>query len=139
MQEEVSDKKLNLQYTAGVFIVISTALFLISKELVKNDFTRTLRNNKIISVELYNNFFSQDDIKNIFNKFESTEGRFRCESFSGFINFENGENIPIEVFRHCYEKNRYIIISKKYSIDATIGDIRTSAFDFIKTDSITSH
>ena len=137
-QEEILDKMGKLKYIAGIFITISTTCFLGSKELIKQDFRKALNENKVISTELDDTFFSQDDMKSVFRNFESTEGRFRCEHYSGFINFESGENIPIEVFRHCYEKNRYIIISKKYSIDATIGDIRTSAFDFIKSDSITS-
>ncbi|WP_435525780.1 hypothetical protein [Chryseobacterium indoltheticum] len=74
----------------------------------------------------------------LFDKFEPTEGRFRCESFTGFINFENTKSIPIEVIRHCYEKNRYIIISKKYYMDADIGDIVTDKFDYIQKDTINS-
>lgn len=135
-QEEVLDKIGKLKYIAGIFITISTCCFLGSKELIKQDFRKALNENKIISTELDEVFFSQQDIKDVFNNFEPTEGRFKCESFNGFINFENGENIPIEVFRHCYEKNRYIIISKKYKVDATIGDIRTSAFNYIKNESV---
>ncbi|UQB68289.1 hypothetical protein [Epilithonimonas zeae] len=137
-QEEVSDKIFKINSIAGIAMIISFICFMLSKELIKQDFNNTLSENKIISFEVDNFFINPDEIRDAFKNFESSEGRFRCEKCKGFINFKNGKNIPIEVFRHCYEDKRYTIISKKYSIDATIGDVRTSAFDFIKNDSITS-
>jgi hypothetical protein len=137
-QEQASDKKARLTYTSLTLITISTFCFTGAKAIIKKDFKNTLEENKIMLVEFDDVFFSQDDMNGVFNKFESTEGRFRCESFTGFINFENKKSIPIEIIRHCYEKNRYIIISKKYNIDVTIGDIRTSKFDYIQLDTINS-
>ncbi len=137
-QEEISGKIFKINRIAGIAMIISFISFMLSKELVKLDFNNTLSENKIISFEIDDFFINPDEIRDAFKNFESSAGRFRCEKFNGFINFENGKSIPIEVFRHCYEKKRYTIISKKHSIDATIGDVRTSLFDFIKNDSITS-
>lgn len=136
VQQEVSEKISKKFYIAGALITISFICILGGKQLIKFDFQNTLQNNKIISAEINGIFFSQDDLKGIFNNFQGTEGRYRCDHFTGIINFENNESIPVEVIRHCYEKNRYIIISKKYNMDADIGDIRTSKFDYLQKDTI---
>lgn len=60
----------------------------------------------------------------------------RDVSFSGIINLDNNESISVEIIKHCYEKNRYIIVSKQYSVESTIGDINTDKFDYLKSDSI---
>jgi len=135
VQENVSE---NL-YVAGTLIAVSFICFLGGKQLIKSDFQNSLQNSKITSAEINGIFFSQDDLKDVFNNFQGTEGRYRCDHFTGFINFDNNESIPIEVIRHCYEKNRYIIISKKYDMDADIGDIKTSKFNYIQNDTIKTY
>ncbi|MCS3530645.1 hypothetical protein M2373_002044 [Chryseobacterium sp. JUb7] len=136
VKEKVSDKLSKNFYVAGALITISLTCFSGGKQLIKSDFKNSLQNNKIISAEVNGIFFSQDDLKGIFNNFQDTEGRYRCDHFTGVINFEHNESIPVEIIRHCYEKNRYIIISKKYDMDTDIGDIRTSKFDYLQKDTI---
>ena len=138
LQEEVSKKIAKFSYILGTSLTVSFICFFGGKQVIKLDFQNTLRNNKIISTEINGIFFSQEDLKDVFSNFQSTESRYRCDHFTGYINLENNESIPIEVIRHCYEKNRYIIISKKYYMDTDIGDIRTSKFDFIQKDTIDS-
>jgi hypothetical protein len=137
-QNEIAEKLLKTGHVVGIFMVLTLGSFMLAKETIKYNFKKTIRSNKIISAEINGMFFGQEDIKDVFKNFESTEGRFRCEIFTGFINFENNESIPIEVIRHCYDKNRYIIISKKYNLDVDIGDIKTSQFDYIQKDSTNS-
>ncbi|MBP2617014.1 hypothetical protein [Chryseobacterium jejuense] len=91
-----------------------------------------LKENKITLVEVNGFPFAQEDAADLFIKFEGDPGRFHCESYPGYITFENNELIPIEVIQHCYEENKYIIVSKKYTTDATIGIITTSKFNYIK-------
>ncbi|MGO4707618.1 hypothetical protein AB4Y90_00600 [Chryseobacterium sp. 2TAF14] len=131
LQREVSEKISKNFYIAGALITFSILCFSGGKQIIKLDFKNTLAHNKIISVEINGIFFSQDDLKDVFTNFQDTEGRYRCDHFPGYINLENNEIIPIEVIRHCYEKNRYIIISKKYYLDADIGDITTDKFEYI--------
>lgn len=138
IQQEASEKISKNFYIAGTLITVSTICFLGGKQIIKFDFHNTLKHNKIINAEINGIFFSQDDLNGVFNNFEGTEGRYRCDHFKGFINLENNETIPIEIIRHCYKKNRYIIISKKYYMDVDIGDIRTSKFDYIQKDTIDS-
>ncbi len=135
MQNEVTKKISHLLYIAGFFGIASMACFFGGERIIVYDFKKTLREHKIVAGEFNDVFFSKEDINGVFDNFESTEGRYKCEAFTGFIDLDNGESIPVKVIRHCYEKNRYIIISKKYDLDATIGDIRTSKFDDIKIDS----
>ncbi|AZA80884.1 hypothetical protein C1637_11255 [Chryseobacterium lactis] len=116
----------------GLCLSLSTACTFGSKALIKSDFQKTLKENKIILVEVNGFSFAQEDAADLFTKFEGDPGRFHCESYLGYITFENDESIPIEVIQHCYEENKYIIVSKKYSTDATIGIITTSKFDYIK-------
>jgi len=130
--QEASEKIANNFYIAVTLITVSTICFLGRKQIIKFDFHNTIKRNKIINAEINGIFFSESDLNGVFSNFEGTEGRNRCDNFRGFINLENNETIPIEIIRHCYEKNRYIIISKKYYMDANIGDIRTSAFDYIQ-------
>lgn len=137
-QEESSDKKARLTYSSLTLLTASTFCFVGAKAIIKKDFQNTLSNNKIISTEINGIFFSQEDLKDAFNNFQGTEGRYRCDHFTGYINLENNESIPIEVIRHCYEKNRYIIISKKYYLNADIGDIVTDKLDYIQKDTINS-
>lgn len=138
VQAKNSEKISKNFYISAILITTSIFCFLGGKKIIKFDFHDTLQHNKIISVEIDGIFFSQDDIKDVFNNFDSTEGRYRCNHFFGFINLENNETIPIEVIRHCYEKNRYIIISKKYNIDTDIGDIITSKFAYIGEKTVNS-
>lgn len=137
-QNEVAEKLSKTGYIVGASMVLALGSFMLGKEIIKYTFKETIQNNKIVSAEIDGIFFSQDDIKDIFNNFEPSEGRFRCESFTGYINFDNNETIPVEIIRHCYEKNNYIIISKKYNLDVDIGDIKTSKFDYIQKDTINS-
>lgn len=138
LQEEASKKIAKLSYILGTSLTVSFICFFGGKQVIKLDFQNTLRNNKIISTEINGIFFSQEDLKDAFNNFQGTEGRYRCDHFTGYINLENNESIPIEVIRHCYEKNRYIIISKKYYLNADIGDIVTDKLDYIQKDTINS-
>ena len=138
LQEEASKKIAKLSYILGTSLTVSFICFFGGKQVIKLDFQNTLRNNKIISTEINGIFFSQEDLKDAFNNFQGTEGRYRCDHFIGYINLENNESIPIEVIRHCYEKNRYIIISKKYYLNADIGDIVTDKLDYIQKDTINS-
>lgn len=136
VMQEVSEKILKNLYISGTLITVSTICFLGGKQIIKFDFHNTLKHNKIINAEINGIFFSKNDLNDVFNNIEGTEGRYRCDHFNGFINLENNKTIPIEIIRHCYEKNRYLIISKKYYMDADIGDIRTSKFDYIQRDTI---
>lgn len=138
LQEEVSKKIAKLSYIFGTSLTVSFICFIGGKQVIKLDFQNTLSNNKIISTEINGIFFSQEDLKDAFNNFRGTEGRYRCDHFTGYINLENNESIPIEVIRHCYEKNRYIIVSKKYYMNADIGDIVTDKFDYIQKETINS-
>ena len=138
LQEEASKKTSKFFYIFGTSLTVSFICFFGGKQIIKLDFKNTLRYNKIISTEINDTFFSQEDLKDVFNNFQGTEGRYRCDRFSGYINLENNESIPIQVIRHCYQKNRYIIISKKYYMDADIGDIVTDKFDYIQKDTINS-
>ncbi|WP_267402281.1 MULTISPECIES: hypothetical protein [unclassified Chryseobacterium] len=137
IRREATEKTTKIFYIAGCCMVFSSICFLGAKEIVKYDFKRTLKQHTIISVDIENIFFSQNDIEGVFDHFETDEGRYRCESFTAIINLDDNESIPIEIIRHCYEKNRYIIISKQYSLDSTIGDIRTDKFNHIQKDTIT--
>lgn len=136
-QEALKKISKNFQI-AGILIAISTICFLGGKQIIKFDFYYTLKHNKMINTEIDGIFSSENDLNGVFNNFEGTEGRNQCEHFRGFINLENNETIPIEIIRHCYEKNRYIIISKKYYMDADIGDILTDKFDYIQKETINS-
>ncbi|ASE62854.1 hypothetical protein EGY07_01020 [Chryseobacterium indologenes] len=120
------------QSILGLCFPLSIACIIGSKALIKHDFQKMLKENKIILVEVNGFPFAQEDGADLFTKFEEDPGRFHCESYSGNITFENNESIPIEVIQHCYEENKYIIVSKKYSTDATIGIITTSKFQYIK-------
>ncbi len=135
-REEISEK---IAINSKIFsFLIFFCIFSVwgTKSLIAFQLKEKLSENTIVSAEFDGIFFSKDDVKGMFDHIESDEGRNRCDSFSGFLNLENGEEIPIEVIRHCYEKNRYIIISKQYDFDATIGDIITDKFDYIKSDSV---
>lgn len=135
---EIAEKLSKTSQVIGISMILTLGCFKLREEIIKYNFKETIQNNKIVSLKIDGTFFSQDDMKGVFNNFEPTEGRFRCESFTGFINFDNNETIPIKLLRHCYEKNRYIIISKKYNIETDIGDIKTSKFDYIQKDTINS-
>lgn len=135
-QDEISDKISDLLYKTGIFIFFGVICFVLAKELIKKDFKTTIKENKIVSAQINDVFLSNEDLKGIFNKFQSTEGRYMCESYIGFLDLENGETMPIKIIKHCYEKNRFIIVSKKYSIDVTIGDVVTDKLNFALTDSI---
>lgn len=129
---QAKEKSSKYQSIAGLCIFVSIACTLGSKELLKYDFQKKLKENRIIQLEINGFTFAQEDAADIFTKFEGDPGRFHCESYLGYITFENNEFIPIEVIQHCYEENKYIIISKKYSTDTTIGVITTSKFNYIK-------
>ncbi|HCN50812.1 MAG TPA: hypothetical protein DIT10_17280 [Chryseobacterium sp.] len=127
--KEKSSKYLSI---FGICLSLSTICTLGSKAFIKQDFQKTLKENKIILLEINGFPFAQEDAADLFTKFEDDPGRFHCESYLGYITFENNESIPIEVIQHCYEENKYIIVSKKYAIDTTIGMITTSKFNYIK-------
>lgn len=137
-RDEIAEKFSRTSRIIGVSMLLTLGSFKLAKETIKYSFKKTVKNNKIISAEINGIFFGQEDMKDVFKNFEPTEGRFRCESFNSYINFDNNETIPIEIIRHCYQKNRYIIISKKYNLDVDIGDIKTSQFDYIQKDSTNS-
>jgi hypothetical protein len=135
-QDEISDKISDFMYKSGFFFFCGFVCFALAKEIIKKDFKTSIKENKIVSARVNDVFFSNEDMEGIFTKFQSTEGRYMCESYMGFLDLENGETLPIKIIKHCYEKNRFIIVSKKYSIDATIGDIITDKFDSAIYDSI---
>ncbi|WBV50714.1 hypothetical protein [Chryseobacterium gambrini] len=132
VKEKVYEEIMKLSYISGLLLVFSSTCFWVAKEIVEYDFKSTLRKHTIVSAEIENIFFSQEDMRGIFDHFENDEGRYRCESFSGIINLDNNESISVEIIKHCYEKNRYIIVSKQYSVESTIGDINTDKFDYLK-------
>ncbi|WP_336686534.1 hypothetical protein [Chryseobacterium bernardetii] len=127
--KEKSSKYLSI---FGLCLSLSIVCIVGSKELIKQDFQKRLKENKILLVEINGFSFAQEDAADLFTKFEVDPGRFYCESYLGYITFENNESIPIEVIQHCYEENKYIIVSKKYSTDVTIGIITTSKFNYLK-------
>lgn len=127
--KEKSSKYLSI---FGLCLLLSIVCTMGSKELIKYDFQKMLKENKITLVEVNGFSFAQQDAADLFTRFEDDPGRFHCESYLGYITFENNESIPIEVIEHCYEENKYIIVSRKYSTDATIGIITTSKFNYIK-------
>lgn len=135
-QTQDPDKTSKYFFALALCLFLSFTSFLGGKELIRRDFHKALKEKKIVSVEANGFFFSQEDSADLFTKFDSDPGRYHCDTFLGSINFENNEYIPIEIIRHCYERNQYIIISKQYPLDATIGIIYTSKFDFIQNDSI---
>jgi len=102
-----------------------------SKEIIRYEFRKTLKESKIESVEVNGFFFGREDATKMFSKLEYDPGRYHCESYPGIITFENNESTPIEIIRHCYEKNQYIIVSRKYSENVSIGIITTSELDHI--------
>lgn len=129
---QAKEKSLKYQSILGFCLLLSITCIVSSKGLIKHDFQKTLKENKIILVEVNGFSFAQEDAADIFTKFEGDSGRFYCESYLGYITFENNVSIPIEVIEHCYEENKYIIVSKKYSTDVTIGIITTSKFNSLK-------
>lgn len=131
-RDEAKEKSLKYQSMLGFCFTLSIASNMVSKELIKHDFIKMLKENKITLVEVNGFPFSQEDATDLFTNFEGDSGRDHCESYPGYITFENNEVIPIEVIQHCYEENQYIIVSHKYSSDTTIGIITTSKFDYIK-------
>lgn len=135
-RQEISLKKASYMKISGFLMSFCMISICGTKNLIAFQLKEKLSENAIVSAEFEGIFFSRNDIQGIFDHFEADEGRNRCDYFSGFLSLENGETIPIEVIRHCYEKNRYVIISKQYELDATIGDIRTDKFDYLKNDHI---
>ncbi|UHO38758.1 hypothetical protein H5J24_00720 [Chryseobacterium capnotolerans] len=129
---QVKVKSSKYQSIFGLCLSLSIACIVGSKALIKEDFQKMLKENKILLVEINGFSFVQEDAADLFTKFEGDPGRFHCESYLGYITFENNESIPIEVIQHCYEENKYIIVSRKYSTDSTIGIITTSKFNYIK-------
>ncbi len=129
---QAKEKSSKYQSIFGLCLSLSIACILCSNALIKSDFKKKLKENKINLVEVNGFYFAQEDAIDLFTKFEGDPGRFHCESYLGYITFENNESIPIEVIQHCYEKNKYIIVSKEYSTDVTIGIITTSKFNYIK-------
>lgn len=130
--DQAKEKSSKYQSILGLSISLSIACIVGSKKLIKHDFQKMLKENKILLVEVNGFPFAQEDAADLFTKFEEDPGRFYCESYLGYITFENNESIPIEVIQHCYEENKYIIVSRQYSTDATIGIITTSKFNHIK-------
>lgn len=114
-----------------VCILIAIFTFIVGDKFAVKDFEKKLKHNKIILLEVNGTYLNQNEVNDIFTKFIDTEGRFRCERFNGRITLENNISIPIEVVKHCYEENRYVIISKNYAIDGVIGDVKTDKFNFI--------
>lgn len=137
-RDEAKEKSLKYQSMLGLCFTLSIASNMVSKELIKHDFIKMLKENKITLVEVNGFSFSQEDAADLFTKFEGDSGRFHCESYLGYITFENNESIPIKVIQHCYEENQYIIVSKKYSTDVIIGIITTSKFDYIKNKTLST-
>jgi len=135
-QDEISDKISDFMYKSGFFFFCGFVCFALAKEIIKKDFKASIKDNKIVSAQVNDVFLTNEGIEGIFTKFQSTEGRYMCESYTGFLDLENGETLPIKIIKHCYEKNRFIIVSKKYSIDATIGDVVTDKFNFAIADTI---
>ena len=116
-------------------MIICTMIYGLKTQLIKKDFKDSLKGNKINFVEVNGFYFNQYDTKGLFDTFESHSGRDKCEKFLGLINLENDKNIPIEVIKHCYDKNKYIIISKAYGSETIIGEITTDKFNQLVADS----
>lgn len=130
------DKTYRLFKTGGILMIICMMISGIKTQLIKKDFEECLHESKINFVEVNGSYFSQYDTKGLFDTFEYHSGRDKCEKFQGLINLENGKNIPITVVKHCYDKNKYIIISKAYGSETIIGEITTDKFNQLTVDSI---
>lgn len=126
-------KKLSI--ISGSLVMVCFLIFGVKNKLIKKDFKDSLKVNKINFVEVNGFYFNQYDTKGLFDIFESHSGRDKCEKFLGLINLENDKNIPIEVIKHCYDKNKYIIISKAYNSETIIGEITTDKFNQLVADS----
>ncbi|MBD8083796.1 hypothetical protein [Chryseobacterium caseinilyticum] len=122
-------------FLGGTFILVCLVISGLKTQLIKKDFQDSLNENKINFVEINGIYFTQYDIRDLFKNFEHDAGRYRCEKFSGLINLENDKNIPIEVIKHCYDKDKYIIISKAFETETTIGEIITDKFNQLVIDS----
>lgn len=103
-RQEISDKKASLGKVAGFLMAFYMVGVWGTKNLIAFQLKEKLSENTIVSAEFDGIFFSKNDVKGMFDDFEPNEGRYRCDRFSGFLTFENGEEIPVEVIRHCYEK-----------------------------------
>lgn len=135
-REEAYEKSFKLMKISGSFITSSMICFFGLKAIIKNDFKTKLQKNKILSAEFNKVFLSENDAQSVFKNLKPTEGRHRCTKYAGTIFLDNSEAVPIEIIKHCYEKNRYILVSKEYDKNTDIGDIVTNKLDFILNDSI---
>jgi hypothetical protein len=136
MRAAAADKSHRVGSFFGFFMVASSICFGGAKEVIKKEFENTLKERKIISLEINDFFLSQDESVTLFQKFESVEIRTQGKSFTGVINLEDSEVIPIKIITHHYDKNRYTIVSEKYDyLEADIGDIETPKLRII-TDTI---
>lgn len=68
VKEKVYEEIMKLSYISGLLLVFSSTCFGVAKEIVEYDFKRTLRKHTIVSADIENIFFSQEEVFLIISK-----------------------------------------------------------------------